>query len=240
MDNTEHLGGKYHGIAFSYEKDTEKRLFAFFLLFTGILVFALSLLGAFDGLSQSTSSFLKANLGITNRWTHTYGPDWFVSLMEKTSSLGGKIQLILGTILVSIFYKLKGRTKLLWKFLFVMIGANFVLLIFKLSFADNVPYEPVDLLIGNVAPYPSGHAMLSLVFYQTLAVIISRQQRRRKVRSFVLVSSVIIIFMVSTARVLVGAHTVNEVFAGIAVGLIWSCLCWLGERFLRINYKWGI
>lgn len=240
MGNSEHLGGKYHGIAYSYEKDNEKRLFAYFLLFTGIVLFALTLLGTFDGFSKSTALFLKTHLGTTNRWSKTYGPDWFVSLMQKISSLGGKIQIIVGTILISIFYKLKGRTKLLWKFLFIILGASFVLLILKFSFTDNVPYEPVDLLIGNVAPFPSGHAMFSLVFYQTLAVIIARRQRRRNVRTFVLVSSVIIVFMVASARVLIGVHTVTEVLAGIAVGLIWLCLCWLGERFLRLNYKLNI
>ena len=160
--------------------------------------------------------------------------------MQKTSSLGGKIQLILGTILISIFYKLKGRTKLLWKFLFVFLGANFILLILKLSFAEDIPYEPIDLFIGNVAPFPSGHAMISLVFYLTIAVLVSRKQRRKNVRIFFMVSSLVIIFMVSAARVLVGAHTVTEVIAGLSVGLIWLCLCWFAERFLKINYRWDI
>ena len=240
MDKTEHLGGKYYGKSFSYEDDKIRKLFAYFLLFSGVLIFTSSLLGAFDGLSHWTSLFLKKNLGITNRWTHTYGPDWFVSLMQKTSSLGGKIQLILGTILISIFYKLKGRTKLLWKFLFVFLGANFILLILKLSFAEDIPYEPIDLFIGNVAPFPSGHAMISLVFYLTIAVLVSRKQRRKNVRIFFMVSSLVIIFMVSAARVLVGAHTVTEVIAGLSVGLIWLCLCWFAERFLKINYRWDI
>ena len=51
---------------------------------------------------------------------------------------------------------------------------------------------------------------------------------------------IIIVFMVSTSRILVGAHTVTEVLAGIAVGLIWLSLCWLGERFLRLYYKLDI
>jgi len=90
MENNEHLGGKYHRMAYSFEKDTQKKLFAYFLLITGILVFALTLLGVTAGISEWTDAFLKRNLGITNKWSATYGPEWFVSLMKEFSSLGGK------------------------------------------------------------------------------------------------------------------------------------------------------
>ena len=238
MENNEHLGGKYHRMAYSFEKDTQKKIFAYFLLITGILVFALTLLGVTAGISEWTDAFLKRNLGITNKWSATYGPEWFVSLMKEFSSLGGKVLLFVSMVLISIYYKLKGKEKLLWKFLFVFLGGNFILLILKLIFIHDVPYEPIDLIIKDITHYPSGHAMISLIFYVTLAVIISRRQRRQRVRNFIMISAFVIVFIVCLARLLAHAHTVTEVLAGLSAGLIWLCLCWLGERFLRIHYKW--
>jgi hypothetical protein len=34
----------------------------------------------------------------------------------------------------------------------------------KMVFAENVPYEPIDLLISSIASYPSGHAFMSMLF----------------------------------------------------------------------------
>ena len=239
MENNEHLGGKYRGIVYSFEKDTQKKLFAYFLLITGTLVFLSTLLGVTTGISEWTDAFLKNNLGFTNKWSNTYGPEWFVNLMKEFSSLGGRVLLAVSTVLISIFYKLKGKEKLLWKFLFIFVGGNFILLVLKLIFIEDIPYEPIDLIIQNITHYPSGHAMISLIFYVTLAVIISRRQRRQKVRTFVMISALVIVFIVCVSRLLTHAHTVTEVLAGLSAGLIWLCLCWLGERFLRIHYKWN-
>jgi hypothetical protein len=107
MENNEHLGEKYRGIVYSFEKDTQKKLFAYFLLITGTLVFVSTLFGVTTGISEWTDAFLKNNLGFTNKWSNTYGPEWFVNLMKEFSSLGGRVLLAVSTVLISIFYKLK-------------------------------------------------------------------------------------------------------------------------------------
>lgn len=238
MEINEHLRGKYHGMAYSFEKDTQKRLFAYFLLFTGLLIFILSLLGTFDDFSKWTNNFLVDNLGYTNRWSKSFGPKWFLYTMTEISALGGKVMLFISSVLVVIYYKLNRKQILLWKFLFVFVGGNFVLLALKLIFTKNIPYEPFDFLISDVTPFPSGHAMMSLIFYLTIAVLLTRRQRKRKVRNFTLISASVIVFIICISRVLRGSHTVTEVLGGFSTGLIWLCLCWLAERYLRIHYKW--
>ena len=238
MDNSKHFREQYHGMVYSFEKDTQKKLFAYFLLLIGLIIFLITLFGGTDGISEWATKFLKEHLGRAI-WTTGYGPEWLANLTSETSMLGGKVIIFIGSTLVVIYYKLKGKEKLLWKFLFVLLGGNFILLILKLIFSKDVPYEPIDLLIRNVAPYPSGHAMISLTFYLTLAVLLSRKQRRKKIRNFIFISAMVIVFIICISRILVGAHTIKEVLAGFSIGLVWLCLCWLGERFLRIHYKWN-
>lgn len=240
MNNTEHLGGKYYGKTFSYEDDKIRKLFAYFLLFSSLIIFILTLSGVTDGISKLTTDFLKHNLGITNKWNKTYGPEWFVGLMKEFSALGGKVLLFISSILIVIYYKLKGKNILLWKFLFIFLGGNILLLLLKIIFIDEMPYEPTDFLIKNITHYPSGHAMISMIFYLTLAVLIIRKQRRKRVKRFIIISALILISVISMSRILINTHTVTEVIAGLSAGLVWLCLCWLAERFLKINYRWDI
>ena len=109
------------------------------------------------------------------------------------------------------------------------------MIIIKLIFADEAPYEPIDLLISNVADYPSGHAMLAIVFYFTIAVLLTRRQRREIVRRYTLISAAIIIFAIGVSRVVGAAHTVTEVLAGWSLGLMWLCLFWIAERYLEMK-----
>jgi undecaprenyl-diphosphatase len=155
--------------------------------------------------------------------------------VDDIAALGGKVVLLLGVSLVAIYYKIRKEYKLLWKFLIVISIAVIIMIIIKLMFADEAPYEPIDLLISNVADYPSGHAMLAIVFYLTLAVLLTRRQRRKIVRIYTLISAIVIISAIGISRVVGAAHTVTEVLAGWSLGLIWLCLCWLTERYLGMK-----
>jgi undecaprenyl-diphosphatase len=222
-------------LVYSYEKERQKKLAAYALLLTGLFVFILTLTGFTDSISNWTNSFLLDKLGYTNKWSERFGPTWLLHFVDDIAALGGKVVLLLGVSLVAIYYKIRKEYKLLWKFLIVISIAVIIMIIIKLMFADEAPYEPIDLLISNVADYPSGHAMLAIVFYLTLAVLLTRRQRRKIVRIYTLISAIVIISAIGISRVVGAAHTVTEVLAGWSLGLIWLCLCWLTERYLGMK-----
>ena len=222
-------------LVYSYEKEQQKKIAAYALFLTGLFVFVLTLTGFTDGISNWTNSFLLDKLGYTNKWSERFGPTWFLHLVDDIAALGGKVVLLLGVSLVVIYYKIRKEHKLLWKFFIVVSGAVIFMIIIKLMFADEAPYEPIDLLISNVADYPSGHAMLAIVFYSTLAVLLARRQRREIVRIYTLISAAIIISAIGVSRIVGAAHTVTEVLAGWSLGLMWLCLCWFTERYLEMK-----
>jgi undecaprenyl-diphosphatase len=229
---------RYRGIVYSYSNDRQKLKFAYFLLSTGSGVFLLTLLGVTDGISEWIDFFLLNNLGHTNKWSKTYGSSLFVHTLNDLSALGGKVLLFIATTFTVVYYKIRKEYKLLWKFLIVIVIGSFLLLFMKMVFAENVPYEPIDLLISSIASYPSGHAFMSMLFYLTIAVLLMRKQRRSEVRVYTLVFTSIIIFLIGISRVLGAKHNLTEVLAGWSLALIWLSCCWLLERFLKINYKW--
>ncbi len=239
MDNSEPQK-RYRGMVYSYEKDRQKLKFAYFLLATGFGVFFLTLIGVTDGVSEWIDYFLLDNLGYTNKWSKTYGSILLVHTLSDLSALGGKVLLFIATTFIIIYYTIRKEYKLLWEFLTVIIGGSFLLLFMKMVFAEDVPYEPIDLLVSSIATYPSGHAFMSMLFYLTIAVLLTRKQRRSEVRVYTFVFTSIIIFLIGISRILGAKHNLTEVLAGWSLALIWVSFCWLIERFIKINYKWDV
>ena len=236
-----HRHRQYHnGIVYSYEKERQKKLTSYILFSTALLIFIITLLGLTDGISNWIDNFLLEKLGYTNKWSEKLGPAWFVLSINDLSALGGKVAILIGVTLVVLYYKIRGEHNLLWKFLTVMFGAVLILIVVKLLFADETPYEPIALLISSIASYPSGHAMIAMVFYLTLAVLLTRRQRREIVRIYTLTSAVIIIFLIGISRILGAVHSVTEVLAGWSLGLMWLCLCWSVERYLQMKIKTSV
>jgi membrane-associated phospholipid phosphatase len=240
MDNSEPQK-QYHGMVYSYSKEKQKLKFAYFLLATGFGIFLLTLLGVTDGISEWINNFLLDKLGYTNKWSTTYGSESFVHTMNDLSALGGRVILFIAVTITIIYYKIRKENILLWKFLTVIFGGSFLLLLMKIVFAEDVPYEPIVLLISTIATYPSGHAFMAMLFYLTIAVLLTRKQRRSEVRIYTFVFTSIIIFLIGISRIFGGAaHNLTEVLAGWSLALIWVSCCWLIERFIKVNYRWDV
>ena len=239
MDNSESQR-QYRGMVYSYEKDRQKLRFAYFLLSTASIVFLLTLIGVTNSVSDWIDYFLLDNLGYTNKWSKTYGSSLFVHTLNDLAALGGKVLLFIATTFIIIYYTIRKEYKLLWKFLTVIIGGLFLLLVVKMMFAEDVPYEPIDLLLSSIAKYPSGQAYMALLFYLMIAVFLTRKQRRSEVRVYTFVFSSIIIFLIGISRILGAQHNLTEVLAGWSLAMIWLTCCWLIERFIKLHYKWDV
>jgi membrane-associated phospholipid phosphatase len=88
--------------------------------------------------------------------------------------------------------------------------------------------ELASLLIRS----PSGHASLSSTFYCCGALVLSAN-RERPVRLAFLLASGAIVLAIAASRVLLHAHTPEEVVAGLLIGL--CCIAWFAFRRLRTN-----
>jgi undecaprenyl-diphosphatase len=227
-------------MVYSYSKDRQKLKFAYYLLATGSGIFLLTLLGVTNGVSEWIDYFLLENLGYTNKWSKTYGSPLLVHMLSDIAALAGKVLLFIATTFIIIYYRIRKEYKLLWKLLIVIGGGSFLLLFTKMIFSEDVPYEPIDLLVSSVASYPSGHAFMAMLFYLTIAVFLTRKQRRREVRIYTLVFVSVIIFLIGLSRIFGAQHNLTEVLAGWSLAVIWLSCCWLLERFIKINYKWDI
>jgi membrane-associated phospholipid phosphatase len=222
---------------FNYEADRQSKYRALIILISSLLLFVVTALGLFDWLSDLTSSFLESNLGFTNKWSKSIGPEWFVGLNKDVAALGGFPVLFIFLAIIIIYYNLRKESRRLWRLLFIIVGGCIMMLIAKTFFAHEIPDDPIEIVTNFISSFPSGHAMMGTIFYTTLAVAISRRQHSHKTKKLTLISATVIIILIGISRILPGFHTVAEVLAGWSLGVTWLCLCWILERRIKKQLK---
>jgi undecaprenyl-diphosphatase len=222
---------------FNNEADRQSKYWALIILISSVLLFLLSALGFLDWLSEHLSDFLLVNLGYTNKWSRSYGPQWFVNLNSEVSALGGFPLMFIFITVTIIYYHLRRETRRLWRLLFIIVVGGLVLLCTKIIFAPEIPDEPFEIITNQISSFPSGHAMMGTIFYTTLAVAISRKQHSRKTKRLTLITGTVIIIFIGLSRIVPANHTIKEIVAGWSLGMIWLCLCWILERKIKKNLK---
>ncbi|MCE7857943.1 MAG: phosphatase PAP2 family protein, partial [Ignavibacteria bacterium CHB3] len=125
------------------------------------------------------------------------------------------------------------QSKRLWRLVFIIVGGGLILLIAKYFFAPDVQSEQFDFFNATEYKLPSGHAMMGTIFYLTLAVTISRRQHSSKTKRLTIISGVVLIILIGISRILPGIHSLKDVVAGWSLGLVWLCLCWFVERYIK-------
>jgi undecaprenyl-diphosphatase len=166
-------------------------------------------------------NFMANIFGLTNKWSHTFGPKWFVDINSDISALGGPTLFILIVSFVISLLFIQRRSKTLFKFLITIFGSAVFLLILKYIFNSNRPHQVFDVIISNDLGFPSGHALMSIVLFYTLAVITTKRMHDVSLRLLIKISAVIIIILIGLSRILVGAHNPEEVIAGWSAGIFW-------------------
>ena len=155
------------------------------------------------------------------------GPWWLHEGAADITSLGG-ISVLALFALVTIGFLLILRKRLSAVLLVVGLAGGVGLSEgLKALFERARPpaaYQAVETLNAS---FPSGHALLSTVFYLTVAVMMTRAFPRRRLKVYVLGVGMVFALMIGLTRVYLGAHWATDVMAGWCVGAAWAMALWL-------------
>lgn len=99
----------------------------------------------------------------------------------------------------------------------------------KNLFARHRPAAPFVSGITNYS-FPSGHAMMSLLFYGILIVLSFLFVKKLKIKIPLILLFSIIILLIGFSRLYLRVHYTTDVLAGYTMGL-----CWLSISFLVSN-----
>ncbi|WGM32905.1 phosphatase PAP2 family protein [Brevundimonas sp. NIBR11] len=155
------------------------------------------------------------------------GPWWLHEAAADLTSLGGISVLTLFAIVALVFLLIL-RKRLSALLLIVGLAGGVGLSEgLKALFERQRPpavYQAVETLNAS---FPSGHALLSTVFYLTVAVMLTRAFPRKRVKAWVLGVGMTFALIVGLTRIYLGAHWASDVMAGWCVGAAWAMALWL-------------
>ncbi len=145
------------------------------------------------------------------------------SIMNFITFLGNHTLLIpLNFLLIGFFIYKKQK----W---FAIRIASMSLSSVVLSFSLKAFFQrerPLLPIIGDVGGYsfPSGHALIGIVFYGLLIYVIWHEVKQKWLRIFLTVFFILLILLISFSRIYLRVHYPSDVIAGLALGFIWLVL----------------
>jgi undecaprenyl-diphosphatase len=81
--------------------------------------------------------------------------------------------------------------------------------------------------------FPSGHALTAAAVYGTLAFLVVRVERTRRMRRVTVAGAGFLILGIGFSRLYLGVHYPSDVIAGYLAGFAWATWCVLGVEALR-------
>lgn len=211
---------------------TNKTLIIVFTI--SLIVYLLSCFGAFDGLSEIVAHSLYNAFGYTNKWSHSFGPPWFVGMINDISSLGSReLVLIISTFMYFYLRMIKGRSDA-GKFIFTVALGIVLILVTKTITSNHAEINFNTILTESLSNFPSGHTFIATVMYLSMARYLSTHRKFEPINKFLFISASIIIALVGISRFVGSGHTITEVIAGWALGLCWYTFA---QMFLAIDHK---
>lgn len=219
------------------EKPSPPMRFAAFGAAGALLVFALIAAGVADGRDLGWERALLLSLREAGDAADPLGPAWFEAAVMDLTALGGFAVLTLVTLL-AVGYLL--AQKQVAAALFVALSVSGGVAISegaKLVFARERPDFVAHIVETTSMSFPSGHAMLSAVTYLTLGALLSRAQRRRRLRLYVLAAALGLTLLIGMSRVYLGVHWPTDVLAGWCLGAAWALCCWALASWMHISER---
>jgi undecaprenyl-diphosphatase len=152
------------------------------------------------------------------RWVHGASPEGLVELMRLATWLGNGV--VLGTLtLAAVALLLRARRPAAALFVglaFASSVATFNLL--KAAFRRTRPELEDPFVQLTTYAFPSGHALASTATYGALALVLASLTPDPRRRAFVFACAATLVGVIVCSRVVLGAHYLLDVAAGVIGG----------------------
>ncbi len=154
------------------------------------------------------------------------GPPWLEETMRDITGWGSVVTIVFITASACVYLMLTQRRRIAVFVLAAIGGGEAVSTVLKLFYQRPRPDLVPHGMEVFTASFPSGHAMMSAIAYLTLATLLARIERSRRVSILVIALGVAMTVSVGISRVYLGVHWPSDVLAGWCVGAAWAALCW--------------
>ncbi len=141
-------------------------------------------------------------------------------IMKGISFVGSAYFLIPFVLVLVVynFYKKKPYTiKLL---LISTLGSYLANFILKNIFNRTRPLDHFLVEQGGLS-YPSGHSMVAMTFYMTLAYLFTKNMRDQKKRNWIYILASIMVVLMGVSRLYLGVHWPTDIIGGYSIGYVY-------------------
>ena len=157
-------------------------------------------------------------------WLHEHATDPLTDVLRTVTWSGNGVFLALVVLFAVSVLVWRG---LVTDALFVALafaGAEVITFGMKQGFHRDRPFFVDPLATASSFSFPSGHALVSLAVYASLALVVARHARNRRVAVAVLLVAAVWVLAIGFSRLYLGVHFLSDVLAGYAAGAAWLAL----------------
>ena len=118
---------------------------------------------------------------------------------------------------------------------FAFVGAEVITFGMKQGFRRERPFFEDPLATATSFSFPSGHSLVSLAVYGSIAIVVARHAPSRRAAVAVISLAAAWILAIGFSRLYLGVHFLTDVVAGFAAGAAWLALLYLALE-ARVRY----
>jgi membrane-associated phospholipid phosphatase len=160
-------------------------------------------------------------------WLHGHATEPLTDVFEVITRFGNLTTLLAVTaVAVAVLWRRRARTDAVFVTL-AFLGAQVLSTGMKLGFQRDRPFFPDPLATESTFSFPSGHAMVSLAVYGSIALILARRIQSHWRRALLLTGTAVLVLAIGFSRLYLGVHFLSDVLAGYAAGTAWLALLYL-------------
>lgn len=161
-------------------------------------------------------------------WLHAHASAGVIRAMLVVSALHGIAAIAVMSAAFAAYLGLKRQRD--WLLLLVLAAPGGMLLnaALKLAFARTRPHFVDPIVNLTTYSFPSGHVAGSTLFYGVLAGFMIARVRSNPVRMAIVVIVLLLVALVATSRMVLGAHFLSDVLAGFVESVAWLAVCVTG------------
>lgn len=154
-------------------------------------------------------------------------------IMFIFTEMGSAWFLTVLSILILIILGIKMKDK--WGVLFFIIavgGGSLLTLLLKNVYDRQRPSVNAEIDAVGYS-FPSGHSMGSLIFYGFVIYLVIRTHQRPWIQWLSVTLLGMLVLMIGTSRIYLGAHFPSDVIAGYVAGFIWLTLSLVALEWIQ-------
>lgn len=149
--------------------------------------------------------------------------------------LGNAFVISTGTGVIGFWFVRQKNWKKLLLLFSAVSGSALLNLALKNIFQRTRPAIPGAYMVETGFSFPSGHSMISLVFYGIIAYLALSYVKSKKWKTFIISGALVMCALIGFSRLYLGVHFITDVLAGWAAGGLWLALCILWDLWQQIS-----